>query len=40
MVRLLVPELQRRALFQREYAGTTLREDEALQHRLLAIGKL
>jgi hypothetical protein len=29
-VRLLVPELQRRGLFQREYAGTTLRENLGL----------
>jgi hypothetical protein len=29
-VRLLVPELQRRGLFQKEYAGTTLRENLGL----------
>jgi hypothetical protein len=29
-VRLVVPELQRRGLFQREYAGTTLRENLGL----------
>jgi alkanesulfonate monooxygenase SsuD/methylene tetrahydromethanopterin reductase-like flavin-dependent oxidoreductase (luciferase family) len=28
--RLVVPELQRRGLFQREYAGTTLRENLGL----------
>ena len=30
VVRLLVPELQRRGLFQREYAGATLRENLGL----------
>ncbi len=29
-VRLVVPELQRRGLFHREYAGTTLRENLGL----------
>ena len=30
IVRLLVPELQRRGLFQREYAGPTLRDNLGL----------
>ena len=30
VVRLLVPELQRRDLFQREYAGPTLRDNLGL----------
>ena len=30
MARLLAPELQRRGLFQREYLGTTLRENLGL----------
>jgi alkanesulfonate monooxygenase SsuD/methylene tetrahydromethanopterin reductase-like flavin-dependent oxidoreductase (luciferase family) len=30
MVRLVVPELQRRGIFQREYRGTTLRENLGL----------
>jgi hypothetical protein len=30
VVRLLVPELQRRGLFQKEYKGTTLRENLSL----------
>jgi len=30
VVRLLVPELQRRGLFQKEYAGPTLRENLGL----------
>jgi hypothetical protein len=29
-VRLVVPELQRRGLFHRDYAGTTLRENLGL----------
>jgi hypothetical protein len=29
-VRFVVPELQRRGLFQKEYAGTTLRENLGL----------
>ena len=31
VVRLLVPELQRRGLFQKEYNGTTLRENLGLK---------
>jgi hypothetical protein len=37
-VRLLVPEIQRRGLFQREYAGPTLRDNLGLACRAPPIG--
>jgi hypothetical protein len=36
MVRLLVPEVQRRGLFRKEYAGPTLRENLGLPIPLAA----